>query len=56
MPGEPEAYARRLYAALHEADECGAVSIWIEMPPDKPAWHAVRDRIRRATHEFVAIS
>jgi L-threonylcarbamoyladenylate synthase len=55
MPAEPEAYARRLYAALHEADARNADSIWIELPPDTPAWHAVRDRIRRATREAAGL-
>jgi L-threonylcarbamoyladenylate synthase len=37
-PGRGAEYARA-------ADE-----IWIEAPPDGPEWHAVRDRLRRATH------
>ena len=45
---EPSAYARRLYAALHEADEQGAEWIAVEEPPDAPAWAGVRDRLRRA--------
>ncbi|MGA3067233.1 MAG: L-threonylcarbamoyladenylate synthase [Tepidisphaeraceae bacterium] len=52
LPADPEPYARRLYAALHEADAQNADSIWIELPPDTPAWHAVRDRIFRATREY----
>ena len=49
MPAEPKAYARRLYAALREADELGAHAIYVEMPPDEPEWAAVRDRLLRAT-------
>ncbi len=52
MPGTPEEYAHRLYAVLHEADASHADSIWIENPPDAPAWHAVRDRIFRALRKF----
>jgi L-threonylcarbamoyladenylate synthase len=49
MPRTPAAYGRRFYAALHEADDANAAAIWIELPPDSPPWHAVRDRIVRAT-------
>ena len=49
MPLDPEEYARRLYAALHEADELSADVIFVEMPPDEPEWAAVRDRLLRAT-------
>jgi L-threonylcarbamoyladenylate synthase len=49
MPAEPDAYARRLYAALRELDALQLEGIYIEMPPDEPEWAAVRDRIRRAT-------
>jgi L-threonylcarbamoyladenylate synthase len=49
MPENPLEYAQKLYAALHEADQQGLAAIWIELPPDQPDWHALRDRIRRAT-------
>jgi L-threonylcarbamoyladenylate synthase len=52
MPLEPGPYATRFYAALHEADEMGAESIWIEEPPDTESWQAVRDRLFRATSEM----
>jgi L-threonylcarbamoyladenylate synthase len=52
MPPEAGEYARRLYAALHDADESGAAAIFIEMPSDEPEWSAVRDRIIRATREL----
>jgi len=49
MPREPQAYARRLYAALRELDgaQCGA--ILIETPPESAEWDAIRDRLSRAT-------
>lgn len=50
MPVTPAAYARRIYAALHEADERGATLLVIEMPPDEPAWAALRDRLLRSSH------
>jgi L-threonylcarbamoyladenylate synthase len=42
-------YAKDMYAVLRTADESRPVRIWIEMPPDEPAWQAVRDRLRRAS-------
>ena len=48
MPSEATEYARKLYAALHEADAGGFDRILIELPPHEPAWEAVRDRIFRA--------
>ena len=49
MPGVPEAYAQHFYAVLRELDGMGLHTIHIEMPPDRPEWEAVRDRIVRAT-------
>ena len=49
MSNDPDDYARELYAALHEADGPDVGAIWIELPPDFPAWIAVGDRIVRAT-------
>lgn len=43
-------YAHTLYAALRELDAAHADSLLIEDVPDSPAWQAVRDRLRRATH------
>jgi L-threonylcarbamoyladenylate synthase len=52
MPSSADEYARRFYAALHEADE-RAGAIWIEQPPQAPSWLAIHDRIRRATRSAV---
>jgi len=54
MPHDPESYAQRLYAALREADELPVARICIESVPWPDAdpegrWHAVRDRLARAT-------
>ena len=49
MPRDPAKYARHLYEVLRELDEMNLANIYIEMPPDEPAWVAVRDRLRRAT-------
>jgi L-threonylcarbamoyladenylate synthase len=48
----PNAYAARLYAALHEADKEGWDWIAVEEPPDSPAWTGIRDRLRRATTQL----
>jgi L-threonylcarbamoyladenylate synthase len=49
MPADPARYASVLYGTLREVDDRGATTIWVEFPPDDPAWGAVRDRLRRAT-------
>jgi L-threonylcarbamoyladenylate synthase len=48
LPSDPAGYAAQLYAALHELDVAGLDRIVVEVPPDEPAWVAVRDRLRRA--------
>jgi L-threonylcarbamoyladenylate synthase len=50
LPDDPESYARNLYGTLRSLDDVvAAEEIWVEMPPDLPAWAAVRDRLLRAT-------
>lgn len=49
MPADPAAYASRLYALLHELDDAGYARVWVQQPPDTPAWAGVRDRLRRAS-------
>jgi L-threonylcarbamoyladenylate synthase len=49
MPNDPDAYARALYAALHEADAAEAGLVLIEAPAaEDAAWEGVRDRLTRA--------
>ena len=48
LPAQPEAYAHRLYAALHELDAQGVEVIVIEQVPADPAWDGLRDRLHRA--------
>jgi len=40
--------AHDLFAVLRRFDDEGAAEIWVELPPDEPAWEGVRDRLRRA--------
>lgn len=49
MPSDPAAYAARLYSVLHELDQERLPWIAIELPPDKPEWSAIHDRLRRAS-------
>ena len=48
MPNDPIAAAHELFAALRELDNTGATLIWVERPPDAPAWEGVLDRLQRA--------
>jgi L-threonylcarbamoyladenylate synthase len=48
MPDDAAAYARVLYARLHELDLEGLDWIAVEQPPDTAGWAAVLDRLRRA--------
>ena len=49
MPAEPDAYAAMLYAALHALDKRELATIVVDTPPDTDAWHAIRDRLTRAS-------
>jgi L-threonylcarbamoyladenylate synthase len=49
MPSDPAEYARRIYGALRELDALNLPAIYVEMPPDRPEWGAVRDRLTRAS-------
>jgi len=50
MPRDAAGYAERLYGKLHELDQRGYDWIAIELPPDRPEWAGVRDRIIRAAN------
>ncbi|HEY5312179.1 MAG TPA: L-threonylcarbamoyladenylate synthase [Pirellulales bacterium] len=49
LPADPVRYASGLYAALHELEAAGIDRMVIALPPDTPAWHAIHDRLRRAS-------
>jgi L-threonylcarbamoyladenylate synthase len=46
---EPDVAARRMYEVLHECDALDLDAIFVVMPPDEPAWRAIRDRLARGT-------
>ena len=48
MPGDAATAAHDLFADLRELDALGVELIWVETPPEGPAWDGVRDRLRRA--------
>lgn len=51
MPGEPGAYAERLYRVLHELDGAGYDWIGFDEVPEGPEWAGIRDRLQRAAFE-----
>jgi L-threonylcarbamoyladenylate synthase len=49
LPGNAEAYAHGLYAALRQLDAGGEHLLLVERPPEGGSWVAVHDRLRRAS-------
>ncbi|PWT72813.1 MAG: threonylcarbamoyl-AMP synthase [Proteobacteria bacterium] len=45
---DAQAYAYNLYALLRFLDRSGCGVIVVELPPERPEWEAVRDRLLRA--------
>jgi L-threonylcarbamoyladenylate synthase len=55
IPREPSAYARAIYAELHQCDEAGAELIVVESPPEGEEWRGIADRLERAArHDLPA--
>lgn len=48
IPRDAEAFARAIYAELHQCDELGAERIVVEALPEGSEWHAIADRLKRA--------
>ena len=48
MPTSASACAQELFAVLRALDRPETRLIWVETPPDDPAWDGVRDRLQRA--------
>jgi L-threonylcarbamoyladenylate synthase len=46
---DPKTAGERLYAVLHQLDAAGLDLIVVVLPPDRPQWRAIRDRLIRAT-------
>jgi L-threonylcarbamoyladenylate synthase len=49
MPSDALATAQQLFAVLREFDAQKVRLIWVETPPNEPAWEGVRDRLQRAS-------
>jgi len=48
IPHDAEAFARALYAELHQCDAAGAELIVVEKPPAGQEWRGIADRLARA--------
>ncbi len=48
IPHDAEAFARALYAELHQCDAAGAELIVVEALPETAEWRAIADRLNRA--------
>ena len=48
MPSQPARVAHELFAVLRDFDAQGVAQVWVEAPPEGPAWEGVRDRLERA--------
>ncbi len=48
IPHDAEAFARAIYAELHECDGAGAELIIVEALPETIEWEAIADRLKRA--------
>jgi L-threonylcarbamoyladenylate synthase len=48
VPAVPARYAHELYAHLRALDAQNVTHIFVEMPPQTPAWAAINDRLARA--------
>src|SRR4029079_12711868 len=51
---EPDLAAVALYALLHACDDLTLDLIVVILPPDRPEWRALRDRLARATRPWTA--
>ncbi len=49
---DPAEAEHLLYATLHDWDELGIEFIDVILPPAEDAWHAVRDRLWRASRNW----
>lgn len=50
LPDDPVGYARLLYASLHTLDSLGVEAIVVDRPPSEESWHAIHDRLARASY------
>lgn len=48
LPLDAAVAASHLYNGLHQLDKLGLAELHVALPPDEPAWRAVRDRLLRS--------
>ncbi|MBI3412316.1 MAG: threonylcarbamoyl-AMP synthase [Planctomycetes bacterium] len=48
LPDQADSCATELYAVMHRLDQLGLDCILVDLPPPRPEWLAVRDRLLRA--------
>lgn len=51
MPADPGAYAKALYAKLHDLDAQQLEWIAVRRPPSEPEWTGILDRLERASQQ-----
>ncbi len=51
MPIDVDKYSQLFYGVLRILDKAGFQEIFIQMPPKKPEWLAINDRILKASHK-----
>ena len=51
MPVDVDKYSQLFYGVLRVLDKAGFKEIFIQMPPKKPEWLAINDRILKASHK-----
>ena len=49
MPKDAYKYGQVFYSTLRLMDDKGVEKIYIELPPEKPEWYAIHDRIKKAS-------
>jgi L-threonylcarbamoyladenylate synthase len=42
-------YRHGLYASLFQLDKLALSAIWVETPPEEPAWLDIQDRLSKAS-------
>lgn len=50
LADNPDQAAEQLYDVLHQMDALGRSHLLVEMPPNRPEWLAIHDRLNRAAH------
>jgi L-threonylcarbamoyladenylate synthase len=49
MPKDAYKYGQVFYSTLRLMDDKEVEKIYIELPPEKPEWYAIHDRIKKAS-------